>query len=195
MLCEMRTIGTPRLFNVFMSSRTRRLSFTPSAAVGSSMMITFEPKAAARATATPCLCPPDSVSTDCPIFWIVRRPRSDSLARAAFCIPARSSIRKMEPRIPVFRISRPMNRLSTIDKAGESARFWNTVSIPALRASSGDLKWTTSPSSRISPLSGITAPTIVLINVDLPAPLSPIRPRISPGYKSKSAPSSATTRP
>ena len=38
---------------------------TPSAAVGSSRMITLDPKAAARATATPCRWPPESVSTGC----------------------------------------------------------------------------------------------------------------------------------
>jgi hypothetical protein len=43
------------------------------------------------------------------------------------------------------------------------------------------------PSSRISPGVRLTAPLSALIKVDLPAPLSPITARISPGYSSKSA--------
>ncbi len=74
-----------------------------------------------------------------------------------------------------------MNMLSAIDSAGDNARFWYTVSMPALRASSGDLKCTVLPSSLISPSSGVTAPQMALIRVDLPAPLSPITARISLG--------------
>ena len=43
--------------------------------------------------------------------------------------------------------------------------------------------------------SGMTAPQSALMSVDLPAPLSPMTPRISPGIRSKSAWSSAMTRP
>jgi len=53
--------------------------------------------------------------------------------------------------------------------------------MPASRASMGDWKDTARPSSQISPLSGVTAPDSALIRVDLPAPLSPITARISPG--------------
>jgi hypothetical protein len=45
----------------------------------------------------------------------------------------------------------------------------------------GERKWIGLPSIRISPWSGATAPVMALINVDLPAPLSPITARISPG--------------
>ncbi len=71
--------------------------------------------------------------------------------------------------------------LSAIDSAGDSARVWYTVSMPASRAAIGEVKFTTSPPRRISPESGITAPQIALMRVDLPAPLSPITARISPG--------------
>ena len=97
--------------------------------------------------------------------------------------------------MPGLRTSRPRKRLSAIESAGESARFWYTVSMPARRASIGERKCTGSPPSRISPASGITAPQSALISVDLPAPLSPITARISPGSRVKSAWSSATTRP
>ena len=65
------------------SSSTRRDSLTPSAAVGSSMMMTLEPKAAARATATPWRWPPESVSTAWLMFWMVIRPSSESLCAGA----------------------------------------------------------------------------------------------------------------
>ncbi len=41
---------------------------------------------------------------------------------------------------------------------GDSARFWYTVSMPLSRASIGERKCTTSPSSRISPKSGMHGP-------------------------------------
>ncbi len=50
-------------------------------------------------------------------------------------------------------------------------------------------------SSLIKALSGMSAPESALIRLDLPAPLSPITARISPGYSSRSLPSMATTRP
>ncbi|MNL71393.1 hypothetical protein D3C87_1965380 [compost metagenome] len=88
------------------------------------MITTLEPKAAARATATPCRWPPESVSTAWLMFWMVIRPSSDSFARARFSISARSSVRKSLPMMPGLRISRPRNMLSAIDSAGDSARFW-----------------------------------------------------------------------
>ena len=61
------------------------------------MMTTFEPKAAARATATPWRWPPDSVSTAWLMFWMVIRPSSVSLSRARFSIAGRSSMRNQSP--------------------------------------------------------------------------------------------------
>src|SRR6266545_2371811 len=59
--------GRPRSRTLRMRSSTMWVSLTPSAAVGSSMITTWRAKAALRATATPCRCPPDSVSTAWPI--------------------------------------------------------------------------------------------------------------------------------
>ena len=181
MLCEIRMIGTPRARTSWISSSTLRLSLTPSAAVGSSRITTREPKAAARATATPCRCPPDSVSTGWSMFWIVIRPRSFSFSRAMRRISGWSSRRRTLPARPGLRSSRPMNRFSTIDSAGDRARFWYTVSIPAARASSGEEKLTGRPASSIRPSSIRIAPDSALIRLDFPAPLSPITARISPG--------------
>ncbi|MNT81571.1 hypothetical protein D3C72_2211800 [compost metagenome] len=59
----------------------------------------------------------------------------------------------------------------------------------------GELKLTCCPSRKISPLSGVMAPDSALISDDLPAPLSPMTARISPGIRSKSQLSSAVTLP
>ena len=195
MLWLMSTIGMPRARTSWMRSSTRRDSRTPRAAVGSSMMTRRLPKAAARATATPWRWPPERVSTGWLMFWMVSRPSSESFSRASRCMRARSRRRKTLPRMPGQRISRPRNRLSTIESAGERARFWWTVSIPAARASFGSRKWISAPSSRISPSSGWMAPVRALMRLVLPAPLSPMTARISPGIRSKSAWSRAVTRP
>ena len=82
-----------------------------------------------------------------------------------------------------------------MSRAGATARVWYTVSIPAVRASMGLRNWITFPSRRMTPSLGISAPERHLINVDFPAPLSPITANTSPGYNAKSVASSATTRP
>src|SRR3954447_14742134 len=52
-----------------------------------------------------------------------------------------------------------------------------------------------SPSTRSSPLVGWSAPDRILISVDLPAPLSPTRPTISPAFILRSTPCSAVKAP
>ena len=59
------------------------------------------------------------------------------------------------------------------DISGASARSWNTAAMPALRASRGDVKCTGVPYIVYSPELGWCTPDRILMNVDLPAPLSP----------------------
>ena len=57
--------------------------------------MTFEPKAAARATATPWRWPPESVSTACQMFWMVMQTQfGELLARALF---HRGAVEHAEP--------------------------------------------------------------------------------------------------
>ena len=63
----------------------------------------------------------------------------------------------------------------------QSQRLIHGLDARFARRRSASVKWTTSPPSRISPESGMTAPQSALISVDLPAPLSPMTARISPG--------------
>ena len=99
------------------------------------------------------------------------------------------------PRKPVLRISRPRYRFAAMSSAGDTASVWNTVSMPASRASCVLRKSTASPATSIVPESGACAPEKHLISVDLPAPLSPITASTSPGYRSMSAPLRPTTLP
>ena len=194
MLWLMRITGRPLSRTRRISSSTMLPSFTPRAAVGSSMMTTWRANAAARATATHWRWPPDNVSTAC---VMERMPTFSSAMRATLSssIFFLSSMRSALPNKPGRSSSRPKKRFSAIVMAGATARSWYTVSMPALRASMGLLNWMRWPSSRISPSSGTVAPDSALIRLDLPAPLSPITARISPARSSKSAPSSAVTCP
>jgi hypothetical protein len=62
-------------------------------------------------------------------------------------------------------------------------------------ASRGERWLTGSPSTRISPASGATAPAMILPSVDLPAPFSPTSAWISPAATSTLTPCSATAAP
>ncbi len=64
MLWLIRISGSPCSLSVRMMFSTCAVSCTPSAAVGSSMMVSFEWKVAVRAIATHCRWPPD-------MYWMV----------------------------------------------------------------------------------------------------------------------------
>ena len=66
-------------------------------------------------------------------------------------------------------------------RASAIAEATRALGAPPSRASMGEWNMTFLPSNQTSPASGTTAPETALIRVDLPAPLSPITARISPG--------------
>jgi hypothetical protein len=70
-----------------------------------------------------------------------------------------------------------------------------TVAMPSASASRGVRLTTGSPFHDISPVVGCQIPEMVLIIVDLPAPLSPTSAVILPAMMSKSTPRSACTAP
>ena len=69
------------------------------------------------------------------------------------------------------------------------------VSIPSERVCATERSCTSSPLTKIVPLSGFWKPQMILISVDLPAPLSPISPRTSLRFRCMDTSSSARTAP
>ena len=98
---------------------TCAVSCTPSAAVGSSMMISFEAKVAVRAIATHCRCPPDMWRMVLSRLGILTPVRSSAL-RVASRIARRSRIEN-GPRLKRI-FSRPRNRLDGTSRSSASAR-------------------------------------------------------------------------
>jgi hypothetical protein len=86
-------------------------------------------------------------------------------------------------------------KLSAGVRLSNSARSWYTVSMPSARAAAGDPSVTGAPSISTCPVSIGYTPLSTLINVDLPAPLSPIRARTSPSCRVSETSSSAVTGP
>src|ERR1700716_430890 len=142
---------------------------TPSADVGSSRMSTLAPKYTARAIATAWRSPPDSVPTG----WFGSRT-SMPILRISSRITCLANLTLSRRAGPTPRVgSEPRKKLRQMDIRGTVARSWKTTEMPAARASRGPLKRTLRPSTRNSPSSCGCTPDRVLINVDLPAPLSP----------------------
>ena len=159
MLWLIRITGMPESRTLRISSSTCADSLTPSAAVGSSRMITFEPNAAARATATPWRWPPESDSTCWVMSWIVMIPSSVICFLASARILARSSLRKTRAEDARARAARGRGtgcrRCPAPGRPRASGRRSRSRSA---RASIGVFIWIGWPSSRISPSSGTTAP-------------------------------------
>ena len=82
-----------------------------------------------------------------------------------------------------------------IDISGTVARSWKTVAMPRSLASRGELKCVGSPSTSSSPSSWRCTPERILMNVDLPAPLSPSTHVTSPAPTPTLMSFSATTLP
>ncbi len=80
-------------------------------------------------------------------------------------------------------------------RSGISAGSWNTVARPAAIASAGRRGDTSTPLTRIVPVSAANTPERILTSVLLPAPLAPSKAWISPGRTRRSTDRSATTEP
>ena len=91
--------------------------------------------------------------------------------------------------------SEPRKKLRQIDISGTVARSWKTVAIPRSLASRGELNVVGSPSTSSSPSLCWCTPLRILMNVDLPAPLSPSTQVTSPGPTDTLMSFRATTLP
>ena len=127
------------------------------------------PKYTARAIATAWRSPPDSV----PTIWSGSRTSMPILAISSrmTVLACLMSIRRSGP--APFVGSEPRKKLRQIAISGTVARSWKTVAMPASLASRGEPKRVGSPSSSSSPSLCSCTPERILMNVDLPAPLSP----------------------
>src|SRR6218665_1081836 len=187
----MKMTPTPSLRTRSIVASTLAVWRPPSAEVGSSRISTLAPKKPARAMATPWRSPPDKVPTAC----------SGSRSRMPIrCISAivtwfacRMSKRLNGPQPLVG--SRPMKKLRVTDISGIIARSWNTVAMPAFMAWRGLSSTTSAPLTSMVPPEGLCTPDMVLMKVDLPAPLSPSRQWHSPAWMANETPDRAMMLP
>src|SRR6516165_10754845 len=83
-------------------------------------------------------------------------------------------------RIVVARTSAPTMTLSMTVMVSKLLTTWKVRPMPRRQRSAAGSRVTSSPSNQIAPSLGRITPAIRLNMVDLPAPLGPIRPTISP---------------
>ena len=100
---------------------------------------------------------------------------------------SRGSRWRTSARVP----SRPTIMFSATVRLGNSCGSWWTTATRSRSVAVSQV----SPSSWISPSSAVVSPARILIIVLLPAPFGPATPRISPGFASRSSPSSARVSP
>ena len=97
---------------------------------------------------------------------------------------------------PPFRLAAsPSLRFSSTVSSPKSLRPSGTSAMPAEAIRSGDRPRTDAPASRTSPADAATSPVIACSVVDLPAPLGPMRPTISPSSTVNETPRTAGTEP
>ena len=117
-LCEISTTARPCSASRLTSASTCSVCATPSAAVGSSRMTSFEFHCTAFATATDCRWPPESVATG----WRTERivvTASDFSVSAVFCSMIGSFSRWRKSCA-----SRPRYMFWTTSRLSQSARSW-----------------------------------------------------------------------
>jgi hypothetical protein len=104
------------------------------------------------------------------------------------CALARSASLENVASAPILRFSATLIRGKIRRPSGDCAILIRAISWVSISVMSR-------PSNRICPARARGRPKIVIISVDLPAPLAPIRATISPGLMSRSTPFSASILP
>src|ERR1700683_3023747 len=94
-----------------------------------------------------------------------------------------------------WRRKAPTSTLSRTLISSNVMGTWKVRPIPARACASGDARVKSLPSNKIRPPVGSVSPARQLKKVDLPAPLGPIRPMISPSSTVRSAPPTAQKSP
>src|SRR6185312_10491041 len=150
-----------RLSSICISLR----SFRSSAPSGSSRSSTRGFMTSARARATRCCWPPESIEGR----WASRPTRRTSSSASPACL--------WRSFFPTLRCFSPYATLSRIDMCGKSAYCWKTVFTSRLY---GGTPLTSRPPIRSSPSSGCSKPAIIRSEVVLPQPDGPSSERNSP---------------
>jgi hypothetical protein len=156
-------------------AKTCPTSFGDSPAEGSSSISTRGSVSSARAAASICRCPPDSVPASTP----GRAARSGNISNIAAIRPARAGFGSSSAAISRF--SRMLSRVKMFSVCG-------TKPSPRRTRSCGEAPVISAPSSRtVPPITG-TSPITALISVDLPAPFGPRIASVSPAATPRLAP-------
>src|SRR3954451_5114442 len=170
-------------------SRIIAPSLAPIAASGSSSRMMSASECTVRAMAIAWRWPPDSRATGT-FSRGTLTPISSSASRVSLRI-----LRRARNGNGLWTCSRCRNMFCCTSSWLTSARSWYTQSIPSERAWSTDLSSTSSPLTISRPSSGFWKPEMILISVDLPAPLSPSSPSTSPLRRCTLMSRSAVTGP
>ena len=165
------------------SSKMRSTKIGPSPSDGSSSSSIRGRDIRARAIASCCCSPPDSV----PASWPDRSPRIGNRSSQR-CASARSSSRSDRVMPPIVRFSWTVSFGNTWRPSGISA-------IPRRTTDSGPIPTIDEPSNRTEPERGLSAPASVRSRVVFPAPFGPSAATISPEATSKETSRSASTLP
>ena len=114
-------------------------------------------------------------------------PRADPLQKPPRCFsPFSPTDNRNPPKIPVAVLYSPPP-----SNPGKSARLLIDGRDPQTAPIAGSFRSTTLPRICIDPASASTAPVIILMSVDFPAPFSPTSACTSPEFSSSDTPSSA----
>ena len=145
--------------------------------VGSSARMIDGRATSARATATRCICPPDSSAGRC-------RARSPSPTRSSSSSARASAVRARMPSS-----TSGNDTFSTAVSIGTRLKNWNTN--PRLRRRNAArapalIVHTSWPATETVPVSGASSPPATCRRVDLPAPDGPVTTTNSPASKVKS---------
>ncbi len=186
-LCVMKRIERPDATRDRMIPKSASVSLGVSTDVGSSRMRSCASRESAFRISTRCWTPTGRSSTSA----------SGSTSRPNSCeIRWMSALARRRSSRPKWRVgSKPSTTFSATVNTGTSMKCWWTMPMPWRTAAPGSGKWTTSPSSAMSPESGCMSPNRTFMSVVLPAPFSPRSAWISPGSTVKSTWSSATRDP
>ena len=183
MLCSIITMVSPRCLSSSTSVISPAMERWSTPPVTSSMRISRGPVASPRASSSRLRCPVESSRAKSLRFSSRLTKASDSSARSR----------------AVFRsdvwASAPTMTFSVTVRSRKGFSFWKVRATPRWLMRSGRRPVMSCPSRRTRPASGGWKPVIRSNSVDLPAPLGPMMPTISPSFTSKTTLALAVSPP